>query len=204
MRRKILLLLEVLILLAGLLAGLAAWKVHSALQQPLRVTQEQLLDVPTRATPIGTFNRMERDGVLDDAWWLRLYWRFNKAGQALHTGEYRLAPGMTVNDLLDLWQRGEVVQYSLTLVEGWNFRQVRAALAKQEKLTQTLVGLSDTQVMDKLGHPGVFPEGRFFPDTYKYVRGMTDEELLAQAYEQAYNLLQILYAASNGNHSLHG
>jgi UPF0755 protein len=77
-----------------------------------------------------------------------------------------------------------VVQYSLTLVEGWNFRQVRAALAKQEKLQQTLAALSDSELMSKLGHAGVFPEGRFFPDTYKYVRGMSDEDLLRQAYER--------------------
>lgn len=189
MRRKFLVLLEVLILSAGLLSGIAAWKVHSALHQSLRVTQEQMLDVPSRATPIGTFNRMESDGLLSDAFWLRIYWRFNMPGQALHTGEYRLTPGMSVEDLLGLWQRGEVVQYSLTLVEGWNFRQVRAAVAKQEKLKQTLAGLSDAQVMEKLGHTGTFPEGRFFPDTYKYVRGMTDAELLTQAYDRLDSIL---------------
>jgi UPF0755 protein len=77
-----------------------------------------------------------------------------------------------------------MVQYSLTLVEGWNFRQVRAALAKDEKLEQTLNGLSDSQVMDKLGHSGIFPEGRFFPDTYRFVRGMTDADLLKKAYDR--------------------
>jgi len=74
------------------------------------------------------------------------------------------------------------VQYNLTLVEGWTFRQVRAAVAKHEKIKHTLDGLSDAEVMDKLGHTGVFPEGRFFPDTYRFVRGMTDVELLQQAY----------------------
>lgn len=182
MKRKFLLLLELLLVLAGLAVGLAAWKVHDALQQPLAVSQEQLIDVPSRATPGGTFMRMEANGTLRDAFWLRLYWRFNLEGQPLHTGEYRLTPGMTVTDLLDAWARGDVVQYSLTLVEGWNFRQVRAALARQDKLKQTLEGLSDAQVMEKLGHPDAFPEGRFFPDTYRYVRGMTDVELLQQAY----------------------
>ena len=83
-----------------------------------------------------------------------------------------------------MWQRGEVVQYSLTLVEGWNFRQVRSALAKHEKIEQTLDGLSDSEVMAKLGHEGVFPEGRFFPDTYRFVRGMTDAQLLEKAYDR--------------------
>ena len=184
MRRKFFLLLETGLVLAGLLLGASAWKLNSALEQPLNLTQEELLEVPSGSTPGGTFTRLQANGVLRDAFWLRLYWRFNSDGQSLHSGEYRMTPGMTAQGLIGLWQRGEVVQYSLTLVEGWNFRQVRAALAKQEKLEQTLAGLSDSEVMDKLGHAGVFPEGRFFPDTYRFVRGMTDADLLGKAYER--------------------
>ena len=184
MKRKFLVLLEMGLVLAGLMAGASAWKLNSALEQPLDLTQEQLLDVPAGATPTGTFNRLQADNTLQDAFWLRLYWRFNLEGQPLHSGEYRMTPGMTARDLIGLWQRGDVVQYSLTLVEGWNFRQVRSALAKHEKIEQTLDGLSDSDVMEKLGHPGVFPEGRFFPDTYRFVRGMTDAELLEKAYDR--------------------
>ena len=189
MRRKLLLLLETGLVLAGLLLGASAWKINSALEQPLNITQEEFLDVPNGATPSGTFNRLEADGVLDDAFWLRLYWRFNLASQPLHSGEYRMVPGMSAQGLIGLWQRGEVVQYSLTLVEGWNFRQVRAALAKNDKLEQTLAGLSDSEVMEKLGHPGVFPEGRFFPDTYRFVRGMSDADLLKKAYDRLDDVL---------------
>ena len=191
MRRKFLLLLETGLVLAGLLLGASAWKLHSALEQPLNLSQEQLLDVPAGSTPTGTFNRLQADGVIQDAFWLRLYWRFNLPGQPLHSGEYRMTPDMTAEGLIGLWQRGEVVQYSLTLVEGWNFRQVRSALAKSDKLQQTLTGLSDSQVMEKLGHGGVFPEGRFFPDTYRYVRGMRDIDLLRQAHERLDQVLAL-------------
>jgi len=187
--RKLVLLLQIGLVSAGLLLGFSAWKLDSALKQPLNLTQEQLLDVPAGSTPTGTFNRLEAEGVLDDAFWLRLYWRFNLDGQPLHSGEYRMTPGLTAEGLIGLWQRGEVVQYSLTLVEGWNFRQVRSALAKHEKIVQTLSGLSDSEVMDKLGHPGVFPEGRFFPDTYRFVRGMTDVEFLKKAYNRLDDVL---------------
>ncbi|MDD1014811.1 endolytic transglycosylase MltG [Pseudomonas rubra] len=189
MRRKFLVLLETGLILAGLLLGYSAWKVNSALEQPLHVSQEQLLDVPTGTTPNRMFYRMQNDGVLEDAFWLRLYWRFNMAGVPLHTGEYRMTPGMTVRELFEVWRRGEVVQYTLTLVEGWNFRQVRAALAKHEKIKKTIDGLNDAEVMDKLGHPGVFPEGRFFPDTYRFVRGMSDVEFLQQAYARLEEVL---------------
>mgnify|MGYP003599495898 FL=1 len=189
MKRKFLLLLETGLVLAGLVLGAGAWKLNAALEQPLNLTQEQLLDVPAGATPTGTFNRLEADDTLSDAFWLRLYWRFNLAGQPLHSGEYRMTPGMTASDLIGLWQRGEVVQYSLTLVEGWNFRQVRSALARHEKIEQTLDGLSDSEVMAKLGHPGEFPEGRFFPDTYRFVRGMSDAQLLEKAYDRLHKVL---------------
>ncbi|MGK9417756.1 endolytic transglycosylase MltG [Pseudomonas cedrina] len=189
MIRKLVVLLLICLFSAALLLGYGAWKFDSALKQPLNLTQEQLLDVPAGATPTGTFNRLEADGVLEGAFWLRLYWRFNLDGQPLHSGEYRMTPGMTAQGLIGLWQRGEVVQYSLTLVEGWNFRQVRSALAKHEKIVQTLPGLSDSEVMDKLGHPGVFPEGRFFPDTYRFVRGMTDVEFLKKAYSRLDDVL---------------
>ena len=189
MIRKLVLLLQIGLVSAGLLLGFSAWKLDSALKQPLNLTQEQLLDVPAGSTPTGTFNRLEAEGVLDDAFWLRLYWRFNLDGQPLHSGEYRMTPGLTAEGLIGLWQRGEVVQYSLTLVEGWNFRQVRSALAKHEKIVQTLSGLSDSEVMEKLGHPGVFPEGRFFPDTYRFVRGMTDVEFLKKAYNRLDDVL---------------
>ncbi len=190
MIRKLFVLLETGVVLAGLLLGLAFWQQNNALQQPLNLTQEQLLDVPSGASPTGVLNRLQADGVIKDAFWLRLYWRFNLAGQSLHSGEYRMTPGMDAKSLLALWQKGEVVQYSLTLVEGWNFRQVRAALAKQAKLEQTLTNLSDSELMARIGHPNVFPEGRFFPDTYRYVRGMTDVELLKQAYNRLDDVLK--------------
>nr|WP_207201518.1 endolytic transglycosylase MltG [Pseudomonas sp. TH41] len=178
------LLLETGLVLAGLCLGASAWKIHSALEQPLNIAQEELLNVPKGTTPTRTFYRLEAKGVIKDAFWLRVYWRFNLGKQPLHSGEYRMQPGMTVEGLIDLWKRGEMVQYSLTLVEGWNFHQVRAALAKDEKLEQTLNGLSDSEVMNKLGHTGIFPEGRFFPDTYRFVRGMTDVDLLKKAYDR--------------------
>ncbi|MNF30339.1 putative aminodeoxychorismate lyase [compost metagenome] len=180
--RKLLLLLEGGVLIAGLLVAFVAWQQHSALEQRLQLSDELMLEVPAGATPGGVLNRLQADGVLQDALWLRLYWRFNLKGQPLHSGEYRLTPELSVRDMLGLWRRGEVVQYSLTLVEGWSFRQVRTALERQSKLELTLTDLSDAQLMARLGYPGVNPEGRFFPDTYRFVRGMSDLDLLRQAY----------------------
>lgn len=182
MLRKFLFLLQTLLLLVALSIGAVAWRIHAVLEQPITLPADTLVEVPSGASPGGMLNRLENQGALYGAFWARLYWRFNLEGQALHTGEYRVEANTSLRQLLGLWQRGEVVQYNLTLVEGWTFRQVRATLERQEKLKQTLAGLSDEDVMAKIGHPGVFPEGRFFPDTYSYVKGMTDLQLLEQAY----------------------
>ncbi|WXL27407.1 endolytic transglycosylase MltG [Ectopseudomonas mendocina] len=181
MIRKLLLLLEGSVVLAGLLLGVAAWQQHEALHQPLNLSAEHVIEVPAGATPGGVLNRLQADGIIDKAFWLRQYWRFNLSGQPLHSGEYQLKPGQTVSDMLNMWQRGDVLQYSITLVEGWNFRQVRSALAREQRLEQTLSGVSDNELMNKLGLAGQHPEGRFFPDTYSFVRGTSDLDLLKKA-----------------------
>jgi len=189
--RKILVLLLTGLLLAAIALGLFTWKQHAALEQPLAVPDEALLlDVRPGDTPSGVLQRLEAEGVLEDAFWLRLYWRLNLSGQSLHTGEYRLSPTMTARDMIGLWQRGEVVQYSLTLVEGWNFRQLRSALQNQPKLEQTLDGLTDAEIMSRIGASGQHPEGRFFPDTYRFTRGTSDADLLRRAYARLEQVLE--------------
>ncbi|WP_313481337.1 endolytic transglycosylase MltG [Stutzerimonas kunmingensis] len=191
MIRKILVLLLTVLLLAAIALGLFTWKQHAALEQPLAVPDEALLlDVRPGDTPSGVLQRLEAEGVLEDAFWLRLYWRLNLSGQSLHTGEYRLSPTMTARDMIGLWQRGEVVQYSLTLVEGWNFRQLRSALQNQPKLEQTLDGLTDAEIMSRIGASGQHPEGRFFPDTYRFTRGTSDADLLRRAYARLEQVLE--------------
>ncbi|KWR76772.1 MULTISPECIES: endolytic transglycosylase MltG [Pseudomonas] len=197
--RKLLVLLESGLLLAGLLLGLAGWEQRRALQQLLQLTEERLLDVPSGATPGALLTRLQDEEVLHGAFWLRLYWRFNLAGQALHSGEYRLKPGMSGDDLLELWREGDVVQYSLTLVEGWTFHQFRELLARQPKLEATLAGLSDEEVMKRLGKAGVVPEGHFFPDTYRYVRGMRDIDLLKLAYQRMERILDQEWQGRSGD-----
>lgn len=190
MIRRVSLILLVLLALAGLAVGFTFWQQRIALEQPLAVNDEQMLEVRPGDTPGGLLRRLENEGVLEGSLWLRLHWRLNLAGRTLHAGEYRMLPDMRAADLLQAWLDGMVVQYSLTLVEGWNFRQVRAALAAQDRLEQSLAGLDDAEVMARLGHPGLHPEGRFFPDTYLFTRGSSDLDLLSQAFDRLQTVLQ--------------
>jgi len=108
----------------------------------------------------------------------------------LKSGEYRFRNGMTARELLEQIVAGRVVEYPVVLVEGWTFRQFRDAIGEAPKLTRTLNGLSSRAIMEKLGHKGEHPEGRFFPDTYYYSSGQTELVILANAYDRMQKLLQ--------------
>lgn len=183
----IVILLGIVLLIASV-AGLL-WKQDQVLEQPLQLEHEIVLSAPAGSTPTGLLLQLEQQGVLHGAFWLRLSWRLQGHIQPLHSGEYELTPGMDVTQLLEKWRSGDVLQYRVTLVEGWNFRQVRAALAQQDKLQQTLGDVSDSELMRTLDQANLHPEGRFFPDTYNFTRGQSDLDILRQANQRLQKVL---------------
>ncbi|WP_374011815.1 endolytic transglycosylase MltG [Pseudoxanthomonas koreensis] len=116
-----------------------------------------------------------------DLEWRLLATQMDAAGK-LKVGEYALEPGMSPRVLLQRMRDGKVIHYRFTLVEGWNMRQVRAALAVADPLEHRTSGLDDAALMSTLGHPGQHPEGRFLPETYLYQRGDSDLDVLRRAH----------------------
>ncbi|NYT23446.1 endolytic transglycosylase MltG [Alcaligenaceae bacterium] len=108
--------------------------------------------------------------------------RFTGMDTQIKAGAYEARRGDTPLRLLERMARGEMVQARLTLVEGWTYRRILQALRESPAVKQTLPGMSDDEIMQKLGveHPGL--EGLFMPDTYVFVPGTTDFEVLRQAY----------------------
>lgn len=115
-----------------------------------------------------------------DLRWKVLARQLGAAGR-IKAGEYELDDGLTPRLLLERMRDGKVIQHRVTLVEGWNIRQVRAALARATPLMQTLDDVDDAALMAALGREGVHPEGRFLPETYHYARGESDRDVLARA-----------------------
>jgi UPF0755 protein len=119
--------------------------------------------------------------------------------RGLKSGEYRFRDGMTASELLDQVVAGRVIEYPVVLLEGWTFQQFLALLAVSPKLTHSISGLTAPAIMERLGHPGEHPEGRFFPDTYYYSAGQTDIMILANAYDKMHKLLQQEWAGRENN-----
>jgi len=171
------------------LAGLAALGVfagHNALQRwldaPLAVGAAAIaVEIPRGQPLAATARELAERGVLDHPRWLQLYARATGVDARIKAGEYSIAPGTTPRSLLALFESGAVVQRSVTIVEGWTFRDLRKALEAEPSLVNTLAGQDEAAVMAALGEPGTPAEGLFFPDTYLYSKGATDLEILRQA-----------------------
>lgn len=169
--------------LLGLLAALAA--AGSAwwwLQRPLALPAPTVdLSIEPGMVPRAVARAVTDAGIDVDPDLLFAWFRLSGQGRAIKAGSYELERGITPRRLLDKLARGEEALRAITLVEGWNFRQVRAALAKGEQLKPDSAQLTDGDLMKLLGREGQHPEGRFFPDTYTYAKGSSDVAVLRRA-----------------------
>jgi UPF0755 protein len=188
-------LLGILILVGSLLLGWLWQHYERFLDTPMTLPEEGVI---YEVMPGSGLGRIARDlaelGILDDPLYLRLHGRWSALSRQLHAGEFRLEPGLTPRELLPLFASGKTVDYPLTLLEGWTFSQVRQALAAHPVLLQTIAGKSDGEVMAAIGMPGQHPEGRFFPDTYRFPRGTTDIDFLRRAHERMQQVLSAAWA----------
>jgi len=126
---------------------------------------------------------LHNKGVLEKPHFFSLLVRLRSETRNLQSGEYRIEPGTTPVQLLNKLVRGQVILYPFTIVDGWTFRKITSELANNPRIEHTLQGLTDAEIMQKIGHSGEIPEGRFFPDTYKFSTNTKDIEILHAAYD---------------------
>jgi UPF0755 protein len=176
-----------------LLSVAAAW-----LMMELRQFADTPLQVPEEGAtyllkPGSSFNAMatdlEQQGYISNAFYLRLMARWNKVGGKIKAGEYLIPTGTKPEQFLNLLVSGKVVNYSVTLIEGWTFREALAAIRQHTAVKAVTGELSDEEIMKQLGREGEHPEGRFLADTYHFNRGTTDLAILKRAADSMDRLL---------------
>ncbi len=184
-------LLAVLLLLGALLGGAIWWW----LQAPLKLAAPSVeLSIEAGSSPREVAQAWVNAGVQTDQRWLFEWFRWSGQARLIRAGSYEIHQGATPRDLLDKMVRGDEVLEQLRLIEGWTFAQVRAAVAKAPALKQSTAGLSEAQLMAALGAPEQAAEGRFFPDTYAYSRGVSDLTVLKRAHKAMQKRLDYAWA----------
>ncbi|MBV1789902.1 endolytic transglycosylase MltG [Marinobacterium sp. D7] len=139
-------------------------------------------------------NDLKEKSIVENALYMRVMARLEPGFTRIKAGEYRLDPGMTPRQILEKMVNGDTLRYQFTIIEGSRWSDLRAALAREELLTQTLGELSDAQVVEALGIEAASPEGVFLAETYQFERGMSDLDLLARAHKALNETLEAAWA----------
>lgn len=180
---------RVLFVITALLAGFAAfllWQRYDGFAETRLTGIEagETLVVEQGDSFPAVLRKLRKIGVSEghELEWQALARQLGAAGK-IQVGEYALATDSTPRALLVAMRDGKVISYRFTIVEGWNIRELRTALARSETLQKEGEALDDVALMASLGHAGQHPEGRFLPETYQYNRGDSDLDVLKRAYE---------------------
>ncbi len=188
-----------LLLLAVAVGGYAWRDYQHYTQQPLPIAGAAASFEVARGTGYPQIvAQLRRDGLVGNGWREQMYWRLlgRETGMStrLHAGEYALTPGLTPRELLRRMAAGEVLQHRFTIVDGWTFRQLRVALADESGLQGVTQGLSDEDLAHRLGIDDGKPEGWFLPETYAWVKGESDLDVLRRAHAAMQKALEQAWA----------
>ncbi len=189
LKRLFLLFFILVILVAGATVWLGQQQLQRTLNGPLPVSESREIVIEQ-----GTWFRkfalqLEQEGLINSHLWLRLEGHLNPAITAIKAGEYRLEPGMTLQQLLDRVVSGETISYTFTLVEGTTFKQLRQSLLDNALLKHELGELTEAQLLKQLGSSADAVEGLFLAETYHFKRGMSDLQLLKRAHADLQQVL---------------
>lgn len=192
---KWLLRMMMLALIAGVLV--TGWLFY----QPLPIKQESVVRILPGASFDTFIAQLSREQQLGDSvetlgrqWLLRAYGRLSGLSQKLQVGEYPCFPQDNLITIVRRVEQGKSLQRSVTLIEGWNFSQLRQMFVTVPLLDNKLADLSDEAVAQLLGLDGMKVEGWLAPDTYFYVLGDSDLDVIRRAHVAQKTVLQQAWA----------
>jgi len=181
------------IALAALAAGAGAW--YWSMQRPVPMSAERIDYLVEPGSSLHHVARsMNEAGIQVDRRAFIALARLTKLDRDLKAGAYEARRGDTPWQLLQRMAQGDMTLTRLTLVEGWNYRQIRAALRGSDQVRQTLDDVSDQELLQRLGAEQTHPEGLFYPDTYVFTPGTTDFDILRRAHHAQMQQLDKLWA----------
>jgi UPF0755 protein len=184
--------LGVLVLLLAMAAGTAVLGFTHYLRTPAAAVPLSV-QVPAGASLRSVLARLSAAGVLKRPQWLEWYVRLHEPPLRVQMGRYEFAAQATPLSILERLRAGPELE-QLTIIEGWNFAQMRAAVNADSNLVHEFHLLNDAQLMAALGHKDEKAEGRFFPDTYRFAAGTSERRIYELAYAR---MAQELNAAWN-------
>lgn len=176
-------LLLIMTILAAAAAGWMVWFAYAAL--PLKLNARGVVEVDIRPGQglKSVAQTLAEAGVGLYPWQFVVLGRLLGRDRQIKAGSYEVGPGETALSLLDKLTAGDMSLAELLIVEGKTFREMRALIDAHPDLRHDSAGLTDAEILQRIGAPADFAEGRFFPDTYLFARQSSDLELYRRAWQ---------------------
>lgn len=130
----------------------------------------------------GFVKNIKKNQANGDDWQWRMFARLEKAATLLKAGEFEIAQALTPMQMMDKINKNQVMTYQFTIIEGMNWRELRDKILIDPVLIHTLNDIDDEQLLVQLGSDQNMPEGLFLPETYQFVRGDSDVDILKRAH----------------------
>ena len=173
-----------LLLVAALLAPalLPGWLIYFA-GQPLQlpVTPFQF-ELKSGASVQSLARQLVDRGLLAEPWSFIVLARTLGKSSQLKPGRYELAESISPADLLNKITKGLLAQSEITFIEGQTFAQMRKIMDAHPDAKHDTTGLSESEILQRVGAAEAAAEGLFFPDTYAFNKGMSDVDILKRSY----------------------
>ncbi|MDH4216980.1 MAG: endolytic transglycosylase MltG [Gallionella sp.] len=146
--------------------------------------------------------QLNQAGLLEqDATFVLLARMLGKSG-TIKAGNYVLERPVSRLELLTIITKGSVSQSHISVIEGWTFKQLRAALDASPDIAHSAKSLSDAEILRRIGASENHPEGLFFPDTYYFAAGSSDLTLYKVAYHTMQRHLKEAWASREADSPL--
>ena len=168
-------------------------------QQPI-ITQEQpSIDFSIKpGSPVkSAAQQIAAAGVPMNPYLFVLLARISGKAAKMKAGNYVLKPGTTPRHLISQLVRGEFAQESVSIIEGWTFKQMRAEINSHPALRHDTAQMSDQELLALITTNFKNPEGLFFPDTYMFATGASDLQIYKQAHAVLMKRLNEVWEARN-------
>jgi len=176
------------LLILGLSVSLLAVYSYRYFSLPLNIAEEGYYFELKRGDTLSHLStRLKNDKVISNALLFKLYSRITGVDKKLHAGEYQIPRGDNLLDLFEQFKKGSNLRYSITFVEGWNYKQLFSAIKKD----QGIVWSGDEQtIKQELGLQDQHLEGQFFADTYYYSKGESANNILKASHIKLWDILE--------------
>ncbi len=137
--------------------------------------------------------RAEGQGWLTGAGWVARMARWQGLDQRIQQGEFRISNDMTAEQMIEHLVTGPVVHYQVTIPEGVTIRAAVDLIGRHPKLIKTDSERLYAEIATWVA-PEQSPEGWVLPETWSFVAGDTDEDILRRGHAAMRELLHDLWA----------